>query len=41
VCIISYKNDRVDFIGKGSEAECAEVSVRPDMAWTPDKAIPS
>jgi len=41
VCIISYKNDRVDFIGKGEERPCTEVSNRPDAAWSPDKAIGS
>jgi len=41
VCIISYKNDRVDFIGKGEERACAVVSTRPDATWSPDKAISS
>lgn len=41
VCIISYKNDRVDFIGKGEEQACPTVSNRPDQAWSPEQALPS
>jgi len=41
VCIISYKNDRVDYIGKGEEKECPVVSNRPDQAWSPEQALPS
>ena len=41
VCIISYKNDRTDFIGEGEEKPCPEVSTRKDAAWSPERGWPS